>query len=195
MKNGLFLFLALSAVAIAIPGVANAQQACGGSVQPSNDCDGNDRQWHFSCCPDGYRVQGVAYTDISKQDHVDAVSSVCRSIARGNDTMPQDFSRTPKTFVCDNKEVLAGIVSKDVHTDAGGKRDTLDGMTAVCQHPGNKQLRTIMNVDITENERQGREQTVYLPKRVVGIAYKEFDNGGNRTGSSDRADCVTIITK
>ncbi len=195
MKNGLFLFLALSVVAVVTPGAAQAQSACGGTVQYTSDCDGNNRQWHFSCCPDGYRVQGVAYTDISKQDHVDAVSSVCRSIARGNDTMPQDFSRTPKTFVCDNKEVLAGIVSKDVKTDAGGNRDTLDGISAVCQHPGSKSLRTIMNVDITENERQGRQESIYLPKRVVGIAYKEYDNGGKKTGASDRADCVTIITK
>ncbi len=194
MKYGIFLALTLSAVAFAVPTKASAS-ACGGVVQQVSDCGDNNREWHYSCCPDGSLVQGVAYTDIQDQDHVDAVSAVCHNSANGNVTMPQDFSRTPKTFVCSDKEILAGIVSKDVHTDAGGKRDTLDGVSAICLSPGSKSLSTVMNVDITENERQGREQKVSAPQRIVGIAYKERDNGGKKTGSSDRADCVTIITK
>jgi hypothetical protein len=187
------------ALALGISLVSNINevqaQACGGVVVQQNDCGGNDRGWHYSCCPDGYRVQGVAYTDIRKQDHVDAISAVCRSISKGNDVMASDFSRTPKTFVCDKTEVLAGVVSKDVRTEGGGKRDTLDGLSAVCQTPSSKNLRTISNHDIDSTERNERRSTVYLPKRVVGLAYKEKDNGGSNPGKSDRADCVTIITK
>ena len=180
----LFLALFLSA------GFASQAGAeCGGSIVPENDCNNNGRSWHFSCCPDGYRVQGVAYNDLKKQDHVDAVSAVCRSISRGNDIMPQDFGRSPKTFVCDKQEVMAGIYSKDVLTEGGDKYDELDGLTAICQHPGSKELRKVYNYDI-QGGREGREKFVYLPKRVVGIAYKELEKG-----SSDRADCVAIIVK
>lgn len=191
MKNTLLSLLALSLVLLASPGTSVAQEsACGGTIQYSADCSNTNRSYHISCCPDGYRVQGVAYNDIKGQDHVDAVSAVCRSIKRGNDIMPQDFSRDPKKFVCEKSEVMAGIYSKDVRVQGGDDRDTLDGVTGVCQHPGSSSLRRIYNQDIDSNPRDGREQSVLLPKRIVGIAYKETDRG-----SSDRADCVTVITK
>lgn len=185
------LFLGISVICLTFGYEAKADQqsACGGIIQYNNDCANSGREYHISCCPDGYRVQGVAYTDIKDQDHVDAVSAVCRSISKGNDTMPQDFSRTPKKYVCEKQEVLAGIYSKDVQVQGGDKRDTLDGVTAFCQKPGSNALRKIDNHDISGG-REGREQTILLPKRVVGIAYKEHDRG-----SSDRADCVTIVTK
>ena len=160
----------------------------------NKDADNSRRSWHFSCCPDGYRGQGVAYTDIKGQDHADAVSVVCRSVSRGNDIVPQDFNRTPKQFVCEKTEVMAGIYCKDILTDGGDKRDTLDGCTAICEHPGSKALRTIYNTDI-QGGREGRELVARLPKRVVGIAYKELDNKGGDAGSSDRADAATIIVK
>lgn len=170
--------------------IAQAQSACGGTMQMKSDLMGNKRNWHYSCCPEGYRVQGVAYTDIRKQDHVDAVSVVCRSIAKGNDIMPEgDFQRTPKTFVCEKNEVMAGIFTKDVKVEGGDHRDSMDGLTAVCQKPNSKELRTVYNKDL-DGGRQGNQQVVYLPKRVVGLACKELDKG-----SSDRSDGCTIITK
>ncbi len=189
------MLLVVLGLAIAIlPSLAQAQ-ACGGRVVHNADCDSNGRQWTYSCCPDGYRVQGVAYNDLNKQDHVDAISAVCRSISKGNDMMPSDFSKTPISLVCNKTEVMAGVASKDVKVNGGDSRDTLDGVTAVCQTPASTSLRTIANNDIDQNSREASVQTVLLPKRVVGIATKDRDNGGNSAGSSDRADCVTVIVK
>lgn len=187
MKTILSFFLALLAFSAFRPVLAS--ENCGGVRQYNDDCANSNRSWHVSCCPDGYRVQGVAYNDIEGQDHVDAVSAVCRHISRGNDIMPTDFGRRPKKFVCNKNEVMAGIFQKDVITQGGTRRDSLDGVTAICQRPQSTNLRMVPNDDIEEG-RQGGEMTVLLPKRVVGLAYKELDKG-----SSDRADCVTIITK
>lgn len=173
---------------------ARAQMACGGNMVYNKDCDNSRRSWHFSCCPEGTRAQGVAYADIHKQDHADAVSVVCRSITRGEDVVPADFNHTPKQIVCEKTEVLAGIFCKDVLTEGGDKRDSLDGCTAICEHPGSAALRTIYNQDI-QGGRQGTEYVARLPKHIVGIAYKELDNKGGDAGSSDRADCATIIVK
>lgn len=195
MKKGLIF---VSVVGLLIGGLSQwvyAQSACGGTIEYNKDCDNTRRSWGFSCCPEGYRVQGVAYTDIRKQDHVDAISAVCRSVTRGNDVMPSsDFQRNPLKLVCEKSEVMAGIYAKDVLTNSGDRRDTLDGLTAVCQHPGDNSLRRIFNADI-QGGREGVEFSVRLPRRVVGIAYRERDNKGGDAGSSDRADCVTIITK
>lgn len=190
MKKSLFVLSVICLMVIGFSGGVYAQSACGGIVQYSSDCANSDRNWHFSCCPDDYRVQGVAYNDIKGQDHVDAVSIVCRSISKGNELVAQDFGRSPKKYVCKNKEVFAGIESKDVLTEGGGFRDTLDGVTVLCQRPGSNALEKIDNNDLTSNRREGRQQTVLLPKRVVGIAYKKI-----KKGESDRADCVTIVTK
>ena len=193
MKKSLLTVLVFGVFAI-VAQSARAQMACGGNMMYNNDCDNSRRHWHFSCCPEGTRAQGVAYTDIKGQDHVDAVSVVCRSITRGNDVVPQDFRRTPKQFVCEKAEVLSGIYCKDVLTHGGDKRDTLDGCTAICEQPGNPDLRKIYNVDI-QGGREGREMVARLPKHISGIAYKELDNGGDNAGGSDRADCATIIVK
>lgn len=181
----LFLF-----VMMVSSGVVRAEDyMCGGTLQMNNDCANNDRAWRVSCCPSGYRVQGVAYTDIQDQDHVDAVSAVCRSIAYGNDTTPSDFSRTPKTFVCDKKEVMSGVYQKDVVTSGGSKRDSLDGISPICETPKTGEKRTIENPDIIGG-REGSSHEISLPKRVVGLAYRDLDKG-----DSDRADCVAIIVK
>lgn len=189
MKNIMVGLMSL-AVVLSISTAARAQSACGGTIMHNPDCDSSDRSWSISCCPDGYRVQGVAYNDIRKQDHVDAVSAICRSVSRGNDMMPNDFShRAPTQYVCDKQEVLSGVFFKDVRVQGGDDRDTLDGVTAVCENPKNHAKRQLYNADISGG-RTGVELSVSLPRRVVGIAYKELDKG-----TSDRADCVTIITR
>lgn len=175
-------------VAMTAFGATNAFSFCGGSVVYDNDCGSNPRGFSASCCPSGYRVQGVAYNDIKKKDHADAVSAICRSIAKGNDMMPSDFQTHPVTFMCDKTEVLAGIACKDLP-----KSDGLDGCTAICQKPGSKNLRMVYNNDLASNPRAYNRHTVYLPKRVVGIAYKDRTKGSS-TGS-DEADCATISVK
>ncbi len=190
MKKYLFSLFSLMVIGLFQSGIVWAQEACGGVIQYSNDCAGNDRKWHISCCPDNYRVQGVAYTDIKNKDAVDAISTICRKGgASENPWMPTgDFQRPAKKFECNKEEVMAGIYSKDRMAD-DGKSDTLDGLTAFCQKPGSNALRKVYNADI-EGGREGREQTVLLPKRVVGIASKEKEKG-----ESDEKDCVTIVTK
>lgn len=183
--------IAMGIISFGVSAVAQADESmCGGTIQYTADCEGNTRAWHVNCCPSGYRVQGVAYTDVSNQDHVDAVSSVCRSIKNGNDLMPSDFSRTPKSYVCDKTEVMSGIYKKDVITNGGNRRDTLDGVTAICEHPKTGAKRTLFNQDLDNSTREGTASEISLPQRVVGIAYKELDKG-----ESDRADCVAIIVK
>lgn len=189
MNKQIFIILTVVSIVFGFSTMAKAQSACGGVVQLEPDCGNTSRNWHFSCCPDGYRVQGVAYNDIKKQDHVDAIGAVCRSISAGNMALSEDFSRRPKEFVCDKTELLIGIATMDVKTEAGDDRDTLDGATAICWNPKTHQERMIANNDITE--RALRTQKVIGGKqKVVGIAYKEINRG-----SSDRADCATVIIK
>lgn len=190
MKKSLLVVLSLSLLVFGFAQYANAMSACGaGQVRSESDCNNTHRAWHFSCCPPGYRAQGVAYNDISKQDHVDAVSVVCRSIKHGNIKTPQDFSKPPKTFVCNNNEVLAGTLSSDVRTNGGDNRDTLDAVTALCQNAKTGQIREIYNPDFNPQRAKRRHQIRLGQGRSVGIAYREI-----KKGSSDRADCVTLIT-
>lgn len=182
-----------SLLGLAYAGSAYAQSYCGGQLVYSQDCASNGRDYAVSCCPDGYRVQGVASGDKYKQDYGDAISAVCRSITKGNDMMPIDFQRAPAAYVCDKTEVFAGLFCKDMgDRGKGTKSDVLDGCTAVCQKPNSGDLREVYSPDISHNPRQGIRHTVKLPKRVVGLAYKDMDNAG---GESDRADCAAIIVK
>ena len=84
---------------------------------------------------------------------------------------------------------MAGIRSKDRAAD-DNKSDTLDSIEVACQNPKGSGLRWVYNTDALNNGRGGREQTVSLPARIVGIASKEKEKG-----TSDEKDCVTIITK
>lgn len=164
-------------------------QSCGGNIAYDNDCGSNGRNYVASCCPSGYRVQGVAYNDMrssGNNDRADAVSAVCRSISKGNIMMPTDFQTTPITLQCDPTEVMAGINCNDLKGE-----DSLDGCTVYCQKPGSTNLRTVGNNGDTGGN--GASHTVYLPQRVVGVLYKDLDKGANQ--SSDRADCATIATK
>ncbi|MBI4410958.1 MAG: hypothetical protein HY541_00540 [Deltaproteobacteria bacterium] len=191
MKTSSFVFLAVVALMLGLAGKVNAQGACGGTVEYSNDCAGNDRKWHISCCPDGYRVQGVAYTDIKDRDAIDAISTICRKVG-AMDNPPQitgDFQKAPKKFECNKEEVMAGIRSKDRAAD-DNKSDTLDSIEVACQNPKGKNLRWVYNTDAMNNGRAPREQTVLLPARIVGIASKEKEKG-----TSDEKDCVTVVTK
>jgi hypothetical protein len=189
IKKTIFALVALGMMSFA--STSNAQY-CGGTIVYDNDCGSNHRGFSVSCCPSGYRVQGVAYSDLpNASDYSDALSSICRSIAKGNDMMPSDFQRAPVTHVCDKTEVFAGLECKDMDKRGGVNSDNLDGCTAVCQHPKSKNLRTIYSADLASNKRSPVRHTVLLPKRVVGIAYKDI----GQKKSSDRADCATIIVK
>lgn len=174
---------------MAITGSASAQY-CGGTLVQDNDCSSNGRGYSASCCPSGYRVQGVAYNDMSGSDYVDAVSAVCRHVVKGNDMMPTDFQTAPVVHVCQKTEVMKGIACKDMPKKSGKNSDILDGCTAICYNPTTKNTRTIYSKDLAENGRPYVVHTVDLPNRIQGIMYKDQDKG-----SSDRADCATISYK
>lgn len=164
--------------------------ACGGgTIQFSQDCRGNDRGWHVSCCPDGSSAAGVAYDDISGQDHADAVSVVCRDKSGNIEITDSDFSESPKKYTCGGKEKLIGIYVKDVVADDGEMRDSLDGVTAICAAPKSSREHRIANYDI-KGGREGSELMVTDSKKIVGIAYKDRESG-----KSDRADCAALIVK
>lgn len=195
------LFSVLAMLLTTATGSAFAQY-CGGTVQDYGDCGGNVRGYASSCCPSGYRVQGVAYADIHNADFADAVSAVCRSISKGNDMMPTDFQRAPVTFVCDKQEVFAGLACKDMDNSKGsGKNmDALDGCTAICQNAKTGAMREIHNQDMANNKREAARVSVRLPQRVVGLVYKDQDGKDDGKpngafGSSDRADCAAISVK
>ena len=188
IKKTIFALVTLGVMSLAS---ASYAQYCGGTIVYDNDCGSNPRGFSVSCCPSGFRVQGVAYNDMHKSDYADALSAICRSIAKGNDMMPSDFQTAPVTHVCDKTEVFAGLACKDMDKKGGINSDNLDGCTAVCQHPKSRNLRTIYSTDIASNKRSYVRHTVLLPKRVVGIAYKDI----GQKKSSDRADCATIIVK
>lgn len=185
--------LTVMAAALLLMVASSAQaQYCGGNLVPNNDLGGNNRGWNVSCCPAGYRVQGVACADLPPdQDLLDGCSAVCRSIAKGNIMQPAyDFQRTPTVYQCDKTEVLAGIMCKDRNFEGKGDDDVSDGCTAVCQKPNTSNLRTVYSGDIAGTNRDPNQITVMLPTRVVGIACKDVNKG-----SSDRADSCTIITQ
>ena len=166
---------------------------CGGTPVYNNDCASNPRGYAVSCCPRGYRVQGVAYNDHAGSDYVDAVSAVCRHVVKGNDMMPTDFQRPPVVFMCNKTEVMAGIAQKDMPKKGGKNSDVLDGVTAICQTPGSKSLRMVYNRDLAGNGRSYVRTVTYLPNRIVGIAYKDISKNNVLTrGNSDRADCATV---
>jgi hypothetical protein len=194
------IFAVLTVLVMAGAGSAHAQY-CGGQVMDYGDCSHNARAYSASCCPDGYRVQGVAYSDIHKADFADAVSAVCRSISKGNDMMPTDFQRAPVTYVCDKNEVFAGLACKDMADKGSGKNaDALDGCTAICQNAKTNAIREIYNPDMAGNPREAARVSVRLPQRVVGIVYKDQDGkddgkANGAYGGSDRADCAAISVK
>lgn len=182
MKTGLLIaILTLS---------GSAHSICGGQVVADNDCGSNQLAYAESCCPQGYRVQGVIYNDLKGQDNADAVGSVCRHVTKGNVKIASDFynrgnkgQKAPVKFVCDSTEVMSGIACKDLP-----KKDALDGCTAVCQKPGGAN-RLIYNPDLESNSRAYVYHTVKLPNRVQGIGYKE------EKVKTDRADCANISYK
>lgn len=175
---------------VALGSQAQAQY-CGGTLVQDNDCASNtDRSYSASCCPPGYRVQGVAYNDLQGSDYADAVSAVCRHVTKGNTMMPTDFQTQPVVHMCEKTEILLGIAYKDM--PKGGKRsDILDGVTAICQNPTTKATRTLYSNDLAGNGRGYETRTISLPNRIVGIIYKDIGKGTD----SDRADCVTVSYK
>lgn len=182
------IFLAVFVVG----GAQSAQAYCGGEVVQDQDCSSNPRAYAESCCPAGFRVQGIAYNDMGKRnsakqkDVADAISVICRSLTEGNELMPSDFQTPPITLMCDKTEVFAGIACKDLENE-----DELDGCTAICQKPGSQEVRKLYNPDLLTNPRPYVEHMVYLPKRVVGLVYKDMTRNSGST-NSDEADCVNI---
>ncbi|EKD51279.1 MAG: hypothetical protein ACD_62C00293G0015 [uncultured bacterium] len=171
-------------------------QSCGGTIVSDNDCTSNNRPYAESCCPSGYRVQGVAYNDMNKSDYVDAVSAVCRHVVKGNDMMPTDFQTAPVTHVCEKVEVMSGISCKDMPGKGSGHNsDILDGCTANCMNPTSKQTRMLYSADLAGNGRPYVTHTIDLPNRIVGVLYKDGDWKGDYVGGSDRADCATVSYK
>lgn len=164
--------------------------ACGGTIEIPSDCRGNSRAWGVTCCPDGYTAAGVAYNDIDGQDHTDAVGIVCRSKSGTLETEGADFGTAPSKYTCSKSEKLVGIYTKDVLTNEGKFRDTLDGLTAICQAGKNSEYERVIDNSDIRGGREGTRHVVYGGRKVVGIAYKELENG-----KSDRADCAAIITK
>lgn len=175
-----------------ITGFAQAESFCGGTPMFNADISGNKRPWTVSCCPDGYRVQGIACADLPPaQDLADGCSVVCRSIQKGNlMKVIGDFQRQPEQMVCHKTEVMAGIMCKDMAKHSKGDDDVADSCTAVCQKPGSNTLRTIPRGDIDGNPREQQVYTTLLPQRVVGLACKDVDKG-----TSDRMDGCTPIVK
>lgn len=186
MLKRTFLGLALLGL-ICVSSTAMAQDC--GTIVSDNDCDSNGKRgYSTSCCPKGYRAQGVAYNDMAGSDEADAISPICRHVTKGNDMMPTDFQTTPVTHLCDKNEVMSGIACKDMPKQ-GAQADDLDGCTAICFNHKTKAERTLFSNDLEGNT--GRQYVIHkidLPNRIFGIAYKDRDHG-----SSDVADCATVV--
>lgn len=178
----------------ALVGLAYSSEAlsiCGASIVPDNDCGSNSQSYSDSCCPAGYRVQGVVYNDLKGQDNTDAVGAVCRHVKNGNIQIASDFynrgnrrRKSPVQFVCESREILAGIACKDLPN-----KDALDGCTAICYNPRTRRQRVLHNSDLSSNGRSFVKHTIKLPNRVAGIGYKE------ERRRTDRADCANISYK
>lgn len=168
-------------------------QYCGGEIEVVGDLVGNNRAWNISCCPEGYRVHGVACADLPPdQDFGDGCTAVCRSTTAGNTMQPNaDFQRVASVFQCQPSEVMVGIICKDAHgVGTGQNSDVADGCTPVCQNPTSKATRDVLNADIAGNPRSESRVMAYGSKRVVGIACQDLQKG-----SSDRLDGCTLIVK
>lgn len=181
IKSTGFLFL------LALIFTADVLAICGATVVADEDCDSNDLTYAQSCCPEGYRVQGLIYNDLKGQDNTDAVGAVCRHVAKGNIEIASDsFNRgdkgekQPVSYVCENNEVMSGMACKDLPN-----KDALDGCTAVCMKPDGAE-RIVYNPDLASNPRAFVKHVVNLPNRVAGIGYKE------EKLKTDRADCANM---
>lgn len=178
-----------AALALALVSFAGAAQAqsCGGTMMPNDDL--NSGRYNYSCCPSGYRVQGIACADLPGQDLSDGCSAVCRSISKGNDMMPSnDFQRMPEPVTCPKASVFAGLWCKDVNKSGKGDDDVADGCSAICQDASSGAITKMSKGDIDGTNRPSKDLMVRLPQRVVGIACAEVDKG-----SSDRMDGCTIM--
>lgn len=191
LKRTLICLAVLGALVAAGSVQARYTQCMSDARVMSNDCESNtDRPYSYNCCPDGYRVQGVAYSDIPKgADYMDAISPVCRHIKKGNTMMPTDFQREPVVHMCDKTEIMIGLACKDM-PKKGKDSDISDGCTAICQNPKTKKERILYSKDLEDNGNPYVITKIYLPNRITGIHYKEWARG-----QSDRADCATVSYK
>ncbi len=181
--------LSFCVVLLGIGKMVYAQSACGGMIEYVADCSGNSRKWSISCCPKGTTPKGTAYSKIKGKDDVDAIAMMCeRDNGETFWVTSDDFQRQPKKLECQSGEVMVGIYSKD-EMGHDGRSDKLDGLTPICLKQGGGSTYRVANRDI-QGGREGREQTISPPRKIVGLAYKAKEKG-----SSDQTDCVTIITK
>lgn len=192
MKKTVFLSL-LSLLLIPITSHAieayktRGDSACGGTIYMNDDCsDSKHHVWHVSCCPDGYRVQGVHFAKHTSHDTIDTISSYCRSVNKGNEaTDNSDFGPEKRiNAYCHKSEILTGLVWKDKLTRTGQKRDSMIDIAPVCLNPSNGKKRIAKNMT---GPNPNYKTEVGLPKRVVGIALKEH--------LFDTTDCAAIVVK
>lgn len=179
------ILLAVTAIATVL--VAGQVQAfCGGQVKVTNDCSGNAEGYASSCCPSGYRVQGVVYNDLKGEDGLNAMSAYCRKYKGNETTIPnQDQMQGGKgmvTLSCEPTEIVIAVGGADMP----GK-DKLDGVGIKCFNPTSKAERWVLpGGDIgTPND----VSEVRLPNRIQGIGWKK--NHGN----TDQTDCVNLSYK
>ncbi|HBF13511.1 MAG TPA: hypothetical protein DDW49_09070 [Deltaproteobacteria bacterium] len=166
------------------------ENVCGGKIIVNEDCKGHDhRKWQVSCCDEGYRIQGVIYTDHAESDSVDTLSAMCRSVAKGNtDIDNRDFGRENRVKItCNNNEILTGVVWKDRVTKAQGQIDSMDSVVPVCVNPATGARRVLSSSDFQNGGGALHKAEVNLPRRVIGIASKE------RLG--DTTDCAAVVVK
>lgn len=161
-------------------------------VESASDLSKNNRSWNISCCPEGYRVHGLACSDIvGGKDDGDGCSAVCRSITKGDIMQPHnDFQRAPGIYRCEPSEVFVGVACKDNDDHGGGvNSDVADSCTAICEKT-NGSTRYVENNDLHNTGRSWNVVQIPLgSRRVSGVACKDLQNG-----SSDRLDGCTIIS-
>jgi len=187
------ILIGLTALAVlAVVSTAEARYTnCANDARVQNSDCNSSRSFSVNCCPKGYRVQGVAYTDHGKTDHMDAISPICRHVKKGNDMMPSDFGSQPVIHMCKKTEIMIGLACKD-SPKGGDTSDVSDGCTAICQNPKTKKERMIYSSDLEGNGRPYAVTKIYLPNRITGIHYKDMTK---KVKNTDYADCATVSYK
>lgn len=170
-----------------IVSAGTVQAFCGGQVAVSNDCAGNQEPYATSCCPQGYRVQGVAYSDLKGEDGLNGIQAYCRKYKGNETTIPNkdqlEGGKGIVTIACESTEIMSALGCDDMQ----GK-DKLDGCIIECYNPTTKASRWVNpNGDIGSNPRA--VSRIKLPNRIQGIGWKK--NHGN----TDQTDCADVSYK
>lgn len=163
---------------------------CGGEAVWNNDCANNTLPYTTSCCPDGYRVQGIVYNDLDgREDETNAIVAYCRKY-KG----PEEFyynkdllegGKAPITLSCRPNEIMSALLQKDLEK----RKDASDAFTIECTNPKTKVSYIVPNHDFDSNSRAPMVLRSELPYRIWGIGYKEERN------RTDKVGCATIAVK